>query len=248
MQNPTLYIFAISHFCEKARWALDYAGIKYGIEYVAPGTHFKLKKKFKLPRTSVPFIVSEGLAIQGSAQIIDWADQHSTNGKSLTPEGNEGVTAREVEKRIDDIIGVHLRKAFYSESLIEDPASVKKMLVHNISFLQKLLFSIIFPKVRSSMIKFLDLGVEQGEESLAILEKEIDWLDGLISDGRPFLVGDTFSRADLTAAALLGRSQSPSKFPYSHVMQTPPKIKIRTDEWAKRPSLQWITKIYDEYR
>ena len=43
--KPTLYIFAISHFCEKARWALDYLGIEYQLVHLAPGLHMSAAKK-----------------------------------------------------------------------------------------------------------------------------------------------------------------------------------------------------------
>jgi glutathione S-transferase len=29
MSEPVLYVFAISHYCEKTRWALDHFGIAY---------------------------------------------------------------------------------------------------------------------------------------------------------------------------------------------------------------------------
>jgi hypothetical protein len=37
------------------------------------------------------------------------------------------------------------------------------------------------------MIKDLDLGPEQGQQSRALLEAELDWLDGLLADVRPYL-------------------------------------------------------------
>jgi glutathione S-transferase len=37
MTPPQLYVFAISHYCEKARRALDYLGIEHEIKYLAPG-------------------------------------------------------------------------------------------------------------------------------------------------------------------------------------------------------------------
>ncbi len=36
----TLYEFSLSHYNEKARWALDYKGIPYHSEPVLPGLHF----------------------------------------------------------------------------------------------------------------------------------------------------------------------------------------------------------------
>ena len=35
------------------------------------------------------------------------------------------------------------------------------------------------------------------------LEAELDWFDGKLADGRAYVAGDRFSRADLTVASLL---------------------------------------------
>ena len=92
MSKPVLYVFAISHFCEKARWALDYLDIAHKIRYVAPGIHSKIAKKLGAPATSLPILEAGEHVVQGSAAIIDWADAATlaTRSKRLTPN-----TARE---------------------------------------------------------------------------------------------------------------------------------------------------------
>lgn len=248
MNKPELYVFAISHYCEKGRWTLDYCGIDYDLKFLAPGPHFRLQKKFGLSGSSVPYVIIGSEAVQGSANIVDWADEHATNGRSLTPPGETAQQAREIETRIDDVIGVHVRRAFYSESLIEHPDRVKKMLTHNVRFPEKLVVKAIFPKLRKLMIERMDIGTEQGQQSIGILEKEMDWLDGLLADGREFLAGDSFSRADLAMAALLGRTASPPQHPFYEYLYTPPKLKAVTDTWRERPCMQKILSLYQQYR
>ncbi len=74
-RQPVLYVFAISHFCEKARWALDHLGIAYELRYLAPGEHAELAKKLGAPKSSVPFLDTNGKLIQGSSAIISWAEE-----------------------------------------------------------------------------------------------------------------------------------------------------------------------------
>src|SRR5210317_1094815 len=74
--RPILYLFAISHYCEKARWALDRAGIDYELHHLAPGLHRRFAKKHGLPRSSVPILQSGDTLIQDSSAIVDWAQQH----------------------------------------------------------------------------------------------------------------------------------------------------------------------------
>ena len=40
-----LYTFTISHFAEKARWALDYKGIHYQEKRLVPGSHIPIVKR-----------------------------------------------------------------------------------------------------------------------------------------------------------------------------------------------------------
>ena len=128
MPKPTLYIFAISHYCEKARWALDYLGIDYDLRYVAPGEHGQIAKRLGAAKTSVPYLGVGERVIQGSADIISWAESMpSSNGERLTPEVDILVGA-DIEKRADDIAGVHIRRFYYSEALVEHPSTVRPIL------------------------------------------------------------------------------------------------------------------------
>jgi hypothetical protein len=44
--RPKLIVFGISHFCEKARWALDWHGITYSEISWGPGLHRVLLKRY----------------------------------------------------------------------------------------------------------------------------------------------------------------------------------------------------------
>ena len=50
-----LYTFTISHFAEKARWALDYRRIHYQEKRLVPGSHILIVKHMA-PGTSVPVL------------------------------------------------------------------------------------------------------------------------------------------------------------------------------------------------
>ena len=125
MSKPVLYVFAISHYCEKACWALDYLDIDYEISHVAPGLHRLIAKKLGAPGSSLPMLVADGQLVQGSAEIIDWADAAaSTDSKRLTP-NHAREECLELEKRLDDVVGVHTRRYYYSEALVDHPETVR---------------------------------------------------------------------------------------------------------------------------
>ncbi len=245
---PVLYVFAISHYCEKARWALDYLGIDYELHHVAPGEHAEIAKKLGGSNTSVPYVHVDGKIIQGSANIISWAQSQSGTGeKRLTPEV-ELELCTDIEKRIDDIAGVHIRRFYYSEALVEHPGTVRPLFTRELPFPKNILIRFAFPKIRKIMISRMDLGKAQGDESKDIVAGELEWIDGLLADGRKYLIGERFSRVDMAVASLLSPLALPPEHPVYNNLSHPPKLAQQVSKWSDRRSLQWARDMYAEHR
>ncbi len=248
MPVPVLYIFSISHYCEKARWALDYLGVEYKISHVAPGVHLQTAKRLGARRSSLPILVADGKTIQGSSEILDWAEASSADrGRRLIPDTGRRECL-DIEKRLDDIAGVHARRYFYSEAVVDYPHLVRPMFAAKVALPQKLLAGMIWGVVRKRMIERMDLGPEQRDASKRIVDGELNWIDGLLADGRSYLVGDAFSRADMTAASLLAPLAVPPQHPTYADLTMPPKLAADLAEWEGRPSLTWVREIYARHR
>jgi len=243
MSKPTLYIFTISHYCEKARWALEYLGVAHVVKPIAPGIHLKTAQKLGLRRGSLPYLTDGDAVIQGSSQVIDWAEVKSE--QSL---GGGAPAVSDVESRLDDITGIHVRRMFYSEAIVHHPRTVRPVFEKGLGFIPKTIVRLKWDMVCDVMIKGMDLGDAQFLESQKILDGELDWLDGLLADGRQYLVGDTFSRADITAASLLGPLVNPPKHPAYRLINLPPNVTKTVANWAERPTLKYISRIYADHR
>ena len=245
--KPSLYIFAISHYCEKARWALDYLQIDYQLVHLAPGLHLSQTKKLGATASSLPILDTGKELIQGSANIIDWADKATQNSRKLTPDSKRDECLA-IEKRLDDIAGVHTRRMFYSEALVEHSSTVRPIFTKDLPLLQRPLITAMWPVVRKKMIRAMDLGFEQGQESESIVDNELTWLDGVLTDGRRFLVADTFSRADITAASLFAPLASPANHPSYALLNIPPRVAATMQDWNERKATHWVRDIYRDYR
>lgn len=244
---PVLYVFAISHYCEKARWALDHFGIAYRLKHMMPGMNRRIAKKLGADSGSLPFLEIENGVVAGSAAIIDWCEQHHASEKPrLNGENPAEVTA--IEKRLDDITGVHIRRYYYSDALLTDPASVRPIFSRDLPLMQKAAVMLDWSKIVPFMIEGMDLGEAQGLRSYAKLAAELEWLDGLLADGRPYLTGGTFTRADLTAASLLAPLVNPAKHPTYAALSLPKRLAETTKGWQDRPVLQWVSAVYDRHR
>jgi glutathione S-transferase len=247
MATPVLYIFAISHYCEKARWALDYLDIDYRLQHLSPVSYSKFVRGLGVADTTLPVLVTDSLVLQGSGLIIDWAMKQDKSGtRSLgTDLDNSG---REIEQRLNDVFGVHVRRYYYAEAMFHQPQAVRQIFARGLRWQQKIVLRLAWSKICSYMIRGLDLGVEQGLESRQIVAAELDWLDGLFAGDRPFLCGDQFSRTDLVAASLLSPLVLPAEHPAYHDLQMPPGVASDLADWRDRPSLRWVRDIYRQYR
>lgn len=248
MVKPVLYVFAISHYCEKARWALDYLGIDYTIKYLAPGVHRKVAKKLGLPVSSLPIMKAGNLVVQGSSDIISWAETNKSPGAPLLEPQTKNQECLEMEQRLDDLLGVHVRRYFYSEALVEYPSTVRPIFTRDLPLMQKWLTAITWGMISKLMIKGMDLGHEQGLESRQVVEEELNWLDQILADGRHYLIGDSLTRVDITAASLLAPLIRPQRHPTYTNLQLPPNVKADCDDWRNRGCLQWAQQLYQGSR
>jgi glutathione S-transferase len=203
----TLYQFPCSHFCAKVRWALAYKAIRYRGVNLLPGFHVRTVRT-RASRTTVPVIEHEGVAVQDSAAIITYLDRTFPE-RPLTPTtAAAAAEALEWERYLDAELGVTLRLWFYHHTL-PDRRRTLSFILEGAPWYGRPLFTVMFPKLRRTMRRYLRIDAANAAAAEQGMRVVFDRLDGQIAT-REFLAGDTFSRADLTAAALLSPLLLPS--------------------------------------
>jgi len=239
----TLYQFPISHFCEKARWALDYKNIPYKAKNLLPGPH--VKKIMSMAKTSeVPVLEHENNVIQKSNKIIDYLDQQFPDN-CLTPVNEENrKLAQEWEAFSDKEVGPNLRTYFY-HTLLDYPDLLIPIFTYNGPWYGKILMKFIFPTLRKKMIKLMRINNETAAQAKQNLKLAIDKINLYLSENK-FLAGDQFSRADLAAASLLAPLVQPEKYGLPWPSPLPSALQTTIDEWSSE--LEWVRHLYNEYR
>jgi hypothetical protein len=90
------------------------------------------------------------------------------------------------------------------------------------------------------------------EAAAASRAKTVAAMDRLEREFSPsgYLVGDTFTVADLTAAALFYGVARPTEFPYPMVADNdlPGSWREFLDPLAQRPGAQWVAEMYRQHR
>ncbi|HXH02112.1 MAG TPA: glutathione S-transferase [Candidatus Competibacteraceae bacterium] len=240
-----LYQFPISHFCEKARWALDYKGIPWRARNLLPGPHLRTTRRLARD-SSVPLLVDGERVIQGSSAIIDYLEQQRPE-PALTPRtGNLASLAREWEIFLDQEIGIHLRRYFFHYWLAE-PELLRPLLLQGASGPGVLLYRLGFSQVRRLMRSSMNITPETAELSRQRVLAALRRLDAVVAR-QPFVVAGGFSRADLTAAALLGPLCRAEGYGIVWPQRLPAVLAEFHEAQARRPFYAWVTGLYRDYR
>lgn len=237
--RPRLIVFSLSHFAERARWALDRAGIAYDEERWAPGLHAWRAKRLGLARTQVPVLVgADGAMLQGSDAILDALD---------LPGGDAEIEARCVGK-----IGPLVRRYLYSAALDDPRSGVREALLTGVPPGEARLARIVWPLTRLLMRKSFRASPEHLPELSRRLGAELAWLaQTLEARGGAHLVGGAFGRADLTAASLLSPLIAPPQCPVGDLygsIRLPQAVDDEIARWRAEPALAFVARLYAEHR
>lgn len=244
-ETLTLYQFTISHYCEIARWALDRSRLPYVTENLVPLLHLPVVKRMA-PKTSVPVVRDGDTIVQGSAKIIDHLEVRVPT-LALTPTDPAlAMLAREKTLWADREIGIHLRRYFYYHAF-QHRQAVLHMLLQQAPWYGVALFQGAFPLVRQAFFRAMNINESTAAGSRARLETALSALDKEL-ETRDYLVGDSFSRADLSVAALLAHMFRPPQHDLEWLPTQPPPLDEFIAGWDNSRVGVWVREIYAKHR
>jgi glutathione S-transferase len=192
-----LITIPVSHYVEKARWALDYLHIPFQELAHMPPFHQGATKKYG--GRTVPILVTDTIVLLDSTDILRYLDTlHPGKLYPIAPELQELTI--ELETLFNLSLGVHTRRWGYS--YIFTPELIYPRWTFGVPFWEKLLFPIVFPKAVPIVRKNFDITETSAAESYREIERVFDRVNQVLADGRKYLLGDQFSAIDITFAAL----------------------------------------------
>jgi glutathione S-transferase len=245
MDTPELWQFTSSHFNEKARWALDFKGVPHIRHSLVPGFHVGTVKRMT-GKTHVPVLKLNGKVVSDSSKIIE-ALESAYPEPALYPADNEARRrALELEDYFDEELGPYIRRWMFFV-ILPYPKYVRALFVSHASPAVQLAHRAMSPVIGAVMRRQMDITPASAEIAR---RKTIEAMDRLAKELQPsgYIVGDRFTVADLTAAALLSPLVSPPEFPYKATMPPPePGMKVR-ESVSNHPAFQWTLKIYRQHR
>ncbi|HEY2903376.1 MAG TPA: glutathione S-transferase family protein [Polyangia bacterium] len=249
MPSVRLITIAVSHFCEKARWALDRANVDYVERRYLPLAHV-LPVWLAGGGHMVPLLLDGKKSIPDSTAILKHIDNRLPEDRRLFPSDPAARTAvEELEESFDSQLGPATRRWAYFHLLPEKTVTMP-VLRRAAGPLGRALLPVFFPLVRRLIRAGYRIHPGAGASSFRRIQTAFQRVDSLLADGRTYLAGDHFSAADLTFAAL----SVPVLFPdeggasMPAVGDLPSEMARAVDAFRRTPAGAFALRIYREHR
>ena len=245
MDTPELWQFTSSHFNEKARWALDFKRVPHIRHSMIPGFHVAAVKRMT-GKTQVPVLKLNGNAISDSSKIIEALERAYPEPALYPADPDERGRALELEDFFDEELGPYIRRWIF-HVILPYPKFVRAAFVSHASAAAQLAQRAMAPMIGAVMRRQMDITPATAEVAHS---KTLAAMDRLEHELQPsgYLVGDRFTVADLTAAALLSPLVRPPEFPYKTPAPVPEPLAKIIDSVSTHPAFQWTLRTYRQHR
>jgi glutathione S-transferase len=244
-ETPVLWHLKVSPYNEKARWALDYKGIRHSRRAAIPGRHIKIARRLSGGRT-FPVLVVDGRAFGDSTKIIEAAERMRPEPALYPADPAERRRALELEDFFDEELAPHGRVLVISHMLPE-PGLFLDAFTPDLSRWRRALLRAGWWRVRrrvESMFEIDEARVELAWRKCREAGKRFQ------AELQPsgYLVGDRFTVADLTLAAVVSPLVAPEQFPYPQPQRGHPRFAEMRDMLAEYGIADWVRRMYARHR
>ena len=240
-----LWHIPLSHYNEKARWALDYKRIAHRRQVL--GADYLIRAWRATGQGRLPILFLDGRAIGDSTHIIAALEERYPEPPLYPRDVAARRCALTLEDYFDEQLGPALRAAIVTPLFRHDPDVALRVLTTGMTdkaYQTLRPLGRLFPAYYRFRHKIRDAKLEADR---ATVNAALDRIEQE-RQGRPYLVGDAFTVADLTAAAMLGALLQPPEIQYPLPVELPPYLQDYRAKLLRHPATQWAANIYRLHR
>jgi glutathione S-transferase len=238
-----LITIRFSHFCEKARWALDRAGIEYEERMHLPFFAWGPALLGARNRTVPVLVTDDGKGLPDSTDILRWVERRA--GGLYPPEHDGEIAA--LEDEFDQKLGPATRRIAYF-LLSRSPELAAELFSTGGPGWQRAIGRAAYPAMVRTIRLALKVDEAGAERSRKVVERVFARVAERLADGRKYLVGDRFSAADLTFAALCQPilfAPAFQKFVVPEARFTP-EMRATVDHYRATPAGRFALRLYEQ--
>lgn len=244
-----LITIPISHYCEKARWALDRAGLAYREEPHVQGIH-RVAARRAGGGATVPVLVTPEGTFAESEEIVMWVDAQLEAEQRLFPgERSAREQVLGLSRRFDGDLGVRGRRLMYVHMLTARRLALS-FNNQGVPRWEDVLLRSAWPVMSGFVAR--ELGIRPGieAEDERVVWQEFDFAAAQLAQNGPFLAGERFTAADLSFAALAAPMIVPLEYgvalPQPELM--PPATAALIRRAREHPAGAYALKLFTELR
>jgi glutathione S-transferase len=246
VSRPLLWHLPISHFSEKVRWAFDWKRVPHRRRVMPPGLHPLGGLLLTRGRqVTMPVLEIDGGRVADSTEIVAVLEERFPALSLYPAAAASRERALSLEDWFDENLGPYARQWGFN-ALLTEPEAVRAFAVKQTEWAPFNVPTDLFAPVAKG---FLDLrysvGDEAGvEEARGKLVQVLDRLEAEL-DG-DHLVGNRFTIADLTAAALFYPLVLPPEGPWQPVRTA--AFEEFQSSVRDRPGFHWVEDTFRRHR
>jgi glutathione S-transferase len=243
--TPVLWHLKVSNYNEKARWVLDYKGLPHRRRAVVPGSHPRIARKLAGGST-FPVLVWNGEAIGDSTEIIAALERHRPDPPLYPIEPENRCRALLLEDFFDEELGPYTRLILL-DAMLRDRRLFLGAFVPDMPRWRRLFAPAVFGVVRRRVIAEFGIDESAVEDAYEKVRRAGERFKAELGP-HGYLVGDRFTVADLTLAALVAPAVAPEQFPYPQPQRGHPLLGPIREALADHGILDWTREMYARHR
>lgn len=245
MDTPLLWHIPLSHFSEKVRWALDYKNLAHRRQVL--GADYLIRAWRVTGHGTLPILFLDGRAIGDSTRIIAALEERHPEPPLYPGDAAAQERALALEDYLDEQLGPALRAATITPLFRHDPDIALRVLTTG---MPRKAYERLRPLLRIFPVFYrLRHGISDAklEADRATVNTALDRIEHE-RQGRTYLVGDAFTVADLTAAAMLSPLLQPPEIQYPLRVELPPYLRDYRATLREHTAARWAAEIYRLHR
>lgn len=242
---PILHEFRHSHYNEKARWALDHKGIAHRRVGLLPGPHARFLRRHT-GQTQTPALRVGARWICGSTPILEWLEQQYPQRPLYPMDAGERAAVREWIRWLDGPVGWSVRVLGLG-AMLDDASYLTRTLAGDRPAPVRWAYRAAMPVLRRAIAGSNGVTPQGTVRAEQEVRRALDRLGARLAS-HPWLVGDGFTAADLTAASLLAplcALDHPARPP---ILPRPPALEALLARHADDPVCDWVRQTWRTQR
>jgi glutathione S-transferase len=243
--RPCLVTIPISHYGERARWALDHAEIAYDEVHHLQMFSWVVAVQAGRSKT-LPQLVTDDAVLTDSRDIVRWASRAAPDRSLIHVDPADRAEAERLEARFADVLGVETRRIAY-EWFFEAFDAFAPYNAGAAPRWQVATLNVARPVAIPFARRYLGVRPRETMRARASVDREMDEVAARLADGRRFLVGERFSSADLTFAAMAAPMVIPPRYgvPLPALHELPAHAREEVERMRAHPAGAFALRLYE---